>query len=303
MTRFNRILAIDTSLTPGKIALCEIDDLPMPTLDKKGLDKKAFAPSQSSSNLDFQTYWINGSCLRLVRNQLRMLPSTMRTTRSLIPEIQRVLADFGWSASMLDLITTVTGPGSFTGLRIGVTTAKTLGYATGASVCGINSMELMALTYLDQHATDIQRGTTISTLIDAHRDEVFYSQFAISNANAPPDSDQAYARTISDFLKLDSTCELHEQRPQTISRYTRAETRVKIESLGQVIPTGSIVCCNERRMADRIGNDREDLCVIEMSPILLALLGCQRPVLSNERIFELNPTYFRQSAAEEKLAD
>ena len=69
------------------------------------------------------------------------LTSDQRSAQSLAPALAELLKQLGWQAAEVDLIALTSGPGSFTGLRIGVTMAKTLAYAVGAEVLGVNTLE------------------------------------------------------------------------------------------------------------------------------------------------------------------
>jgi tRNA threonylcarbamoyladenosine biosynthesis protein TsaB len=62
----------------------------------------------------------------------------------LAPNIEWVLQDAGLSMEKLDAVAVSLGPGSFTGLRIGVTTAKSLAYASGKPIIGIPTLDIMA---------------------------------------------------------------------------------------------------------------------------------------------------------------
>jgi len=65
------------------------------------------------------------------------------------------------------------GPGSFTGIRIGMSVAKGLSHSLGKPVAGITSLDSFAVK---AHNCDVERNiTTICSVIDAKRDEVYYS--------------------------------------------------------------------------------------------------------------------------------
>jgi tRNA threonylcarbamoyladenosine biosynthesis protein TsaB len=64
------------------------------------------------------------------------LPEGARSARSLAPTIKQALAELAWQTADIDLIGVTTGPGSFTGLRVGVVMAKGLGFALGRPVVG-----------------------------------------------------------------------------------------------------------------------------------------------------------------------
>ena len=66
------------------------------------------------------------------------------SSQSLIPQIRMLLRSGSDSMDAIDLIVVALGPGSFTGLRIGVTVGKTIGYAAGCNIVGINLMEAAA---------------------------------------------------------------------------------------------------------------------------------------------------------------
>jgi tRNA threonylcarbamoyladenosine biosynthesis protein TsaB len=70
----------------------------------------------------------------------------------------------------LDAIAVSKGPGSYTGLRIGVSTAKGLCFALDKPLIGINTLEMMANGFLNEHPN---YGGLVCPMIDARRMEVF----------------------------------------------------------------------------------------------------------------------------------
>ncbi|MEW6266075.1 MAG: tRNA (adenosine(37)-N6)-threonylcarbamoyltransferase complex dimerization subunit type 1 TsaB [Thermodesulfobacteriota bacterium] len=66
-------------------------------------------------------------------------------SRTLIPVIIRLLAEMGWVAPELDLVAVDLGPGSFTGLRIGLAAAKGLAWAGGKPLIGVSSLDVLAM--------------------------------------------------------------------------------------------------------------------------------------------------------------
>src|SRR5215207_4396837 len=101
----------------------------------------------------------------LVQAELELDP-TRRSAQTLVPGIAALLNQAGWKPHEVELVAVTTGPGSFTGLRIGVTTAKTFAYATGCQVLGVHSM--LAIGW--RVPSDAEH---FSALIDAQRNEVF----------------------------------------------------------------------------------------------------------------------------------
>lgn len=62
----------------------------------------------------------------------------------LMPAIQSLLAQCGVSPKELELIVAAKGPGSYTGVRIGVTVAKTLAWSLNIPIAGVSSLEVLA---------------------------------------------------------------------------------------------------------------------------------------------------------------
>jgi len=112
-----------------------------------------------------------------VLSQLKLDPKH-RTARSLAPAMDRLLQQVGWSAADVRLVAVTIGPGSFTGLRVGVTTAKTFAYAAGADILGINTLEAIAIRVpVDDRrlavAVDAQRGQVAAAVLGRRGDGRF----------------------------------------------------------------------------------------------------------------------------------
>jgi tRNA threonylcarbamoyladenosine biosynthesis protein TsaB len=73
------------------------------------------------------------------------LDPRQRSAQSLAPAIAKLLQQVGWKPQDVDLVAVTVGPGSFTGLRVGVTTAKTFAYAVEAKILGIDTFETIAM--------------------------------------------------------------------------------------------------------------------------------------------------------------
>ena len=73
------------------------------------------------------------------------LPATgRRHARLLVPEVKEMLSHAGLRLRDLDAVAVSEGPGSFTGLRVGVVCAKTLAYALQKPLIGINTFQALA---------------------------------------------------------------------------------------------------------------------------------------------------------------
>ncbi len=83
-----------------------------------------------------------------------------------MPAIVDLFQKVEWKLTDIDEIIVTQGPGSYTGVRIGVTIAKTLAYANQCSLVGVSTLHLLA-------ANCEQEDVLIVPLIDAKRQEVF----------------------------------------------------------------------------------------------------------------------------------
>jgi tRNA threonylcarbamoyladenosine biosynthesis protein TsaB len=66
---------------------------------------------------------------------------------SLLPLADRLLAELGLAARELELVVCSVGPGSFTGIRIGLATAKGISFATGCPLVGVTTLDALALPW------------------------------------------------------------------------------------------------------------------------------------------------------------
>jgi tRNA threonylcarbamoyladenosine biosynthesis protein TsaB len=96
-----------------------------------------------------------------------------RHTSMLLREARALLRRARLGFGDVDRIAVGVGPGSFTGLRIGVATARALAQATGADVVGVST--LRALGALEEEPPPY--GTVVIPVIDARRGEVFVAGY------------------------------------------------------------------------------------------------------------------------------
>lgn len=89
----------------------------------------------------------------------------------LMPMVRYALAQTGLALKELDGVAVSIGPGSFTGLRLGVMTAKTLGFAAGLKLAAVPTLEALAA------ALPGAPGLTACASLDGRRDEVYAACF------------------------------------------------------------------------------------------------------------------------------
>jgi tRNA threonylcarbamoyladenosine biosynthesis protein TsaB len=107
----------------------------------------------------------NGEPLSAVR-----LAAGREHAERLVPAIAQVCEGAGVPLDRLAAIAVGIGPGRFTGLRVGVTTAKVMAQALAIPVVGIGSLDLIA--YPLHHAR-----REVVAIIDARRKEVFWARY------------------------------------------------------------------------------------------------------------------------------
>lgn len=91
-------------------------------------------------------------------------------SEQLLPAIDQLVMDAGWQPTDLDRVVVSAGPGSYTGLRIGVTTAKTLAYTLGIELAGVSSLGLLATNVTDTDAL-------IVPMMDARNDNMYAAAY------------------------------------------------------------------------------------------------------------------------------
>ncbi|MEM1041753.1 MAG: tRNA (adenosine(37)-N6)-threonylcarbamoyltransferase complex dimerization subunit type 1 TsaB [Bacteroidota bacterium] len=94
----------------------------------------------------------------------------------LVPLIQELLAEHGFAPSDLDAVAVSAGPGSYTGLRIGASTAKGLAWVTGADLVAVPSLEALAFGALGR----IAEGDLLVAAFRSRRGEVYAAAFGRS---------------------------------------------------------------------------------------------------------------------------
>ena len=80
-------------------------------------------------------------------------------------------------ARQLDAVSVSKGPGSYTGLRIGVSVAKGISYGAGIPLIGINTLTAMCHGYLTANPLAADSSTLLCPMIDARRMEVYNALF------------------------------------------------------------------------------------------------------------------------------
>jgi tRNA threonylcarbamoyladenosine biosynthesis protein TsaB len=104
-----------------------------------------------------------------------------------LPSIDRLCRTHGVQPAEIARVLVSAGPGSFTGLRIGITAARTLALATGACIVALPTLEVIA-----QNAVDLPAPPpTVCVILDAKRARVYAATFALESLSEPRTSVRA----------------------------------------------------------------------------------------------------------------
>jgi tRNA threonylcarbamoyladenosine biosynthesis protein TsaB len=98
-----------------------------------------------------------------------MLPGRTSSER-LVPAVRRLMEGLGWRLGELTAVVVVHGPGSFTGVRVGLSAAKGLSEAGGVGLIAVSRLALLAASI------DVERGP-VHAVLDAGRGEFYYGEY------------------------------------------------------------------------------------------------------------------------------
>jgi tRNA threonylcarbamoyladenosine biosynthesis protein TsaB len=109
-----------------------------------------------------------------------------RHTACLLPLIAELLHRSGTSFDQLERIAVGIGPGTFTGLRIGIATARALGQSLEIPLVGVSTLESLAVCV--EHAYQWREGRpdTVVSVLDARRKEVFAAAWSLTGGGRVP---------------------------------------------------------------------------------------------------------------------
>jgi tRNA threonylcarbamoyladenosine biosynthesis protein TsaB len=196
----------------------------------------------------------------------RVLDEARRHARDLVPSVQALLAEQNWKPRDLTAVFASRGPGSYTGLRVGIMAAKTLAYAVGCKLVGVETFAAIAL----QAPVE---ALTIDVWADAQQGKIYAQRFTRAGPGQPPQA--AEPLTIAPA----------EDRMRTLQDGTHI-TGPGLEQHGARLPAGAKTAPREL-----------------WTPTLPSLLALGRERLTRSECddpFALEPLYLRPSSAEEK---
>ena len=136
----------------------------------------------------------------------------------LLVMIREVLAEAGANFSNIDLLAVTNGPGGFTGLRVGLATARGISFAGDLSCIGISNLELVAngVTFTDRD------DSYILAAIDSKREDIYIQIFA----------------NVSKGSELQSLGNPEALLPKDLAKFLRSELPLKNSSIKKIIVVG-----------------------------------------------------------------
>ncbi len=147
--------------------------------------------------LALETATIPGSLALISGNQIRdgeVLLARERLAETLTCKIQALLARHSLAIQEVDIVGLSIGPGSFTGLRIGVTTAKLLAYAAGCRLVTVDTLLAIAGGLPPQRAT-------VVVCLDAQREGVYFRRFRWEGDSLPTPLGPTQVGSVADFVR------------------------------------------------------------------------------------------------------
>lgn len=188
--------------------------------------------------------------------------------------LDQLLASTALTPSGIDRLAVVTGPGSFTGLRIGLSFAKGLHAARNIPMVTINALQLLALPWLAP-------GARVCAMIDARRGEVYSA---------------LYERASSEALAADASAAYELVAP---GAHTPEKWLASLKSAPEVfVGTGAFAHRDTLRAAYP-GAMIVEGAAMYPSTLHLAQIGHAMQPLSDIEVRGLEPFYVRASGAEQ----
>lgn len=197
------------------------------------------------------------------------LDEASRHGRGLMPAVETCLAEAGLTLQDARAVAVDQGPGSYTGLRVGVMAAKTLAYALSIPLVGVSSLD--AIAWHERH-----RSPVLAVCTDARRDEVYFATYTCTAESATPCN-------IIRAISPDETLAALAQLPQGTPCVGSGHIRIEAERFTKEAP--GILCVTEP---------------IHPLPSAIGFLGAQLLRAQPEGLdpYAFQPTYPRREGVE-----
>ena len=131
--------------------------------------------------------------------------SGLTHSRTLLSMVEDLLANLDLTVDDVDAIAVAKGPGSFTGIRIGIAAAKGLAWGADKPAVGVSTLEAMAWHLADRE------GALVCPVMDARRKQVYNAVFRIQDGRPvriQPDRAIALEDLVGEVKAMDTACYL-----------------------------------------------------------------------------------------------
>ncbi len=228
------------------------------------------------------------------------LEPTRRSAQTLAPAIQSLLSQVGWRPPDVQLVGVSIGPGSFTGLRVGVTMAKVLAYAVGAEVLGVDTLEAVAAAAYGG-PEEGKRGQA-PYVRSTHR--AVPANGACPLFPSQPGAAVGTLAVVADALRGDVIAQSFAGRPGGIVEPLGPQELIPAETwLARLAPGVRVAGPALMKLADRLppGAGAMDRQYWFPQAVWVGRLTARHYALGRrDNVWRLAPRYFRRAAAEEK---
>lgn len=124
-----------------------------------------------------------------------VMNSALTHSETVMPAVDAILSREGIGCGEIDRFAAVAGPGSFTGVRIGVCAVKALAHASGKPCVRVNALEALAVGAWGA-------GDVVCPILDARRDQVYCAAFEYTGGRMPDRILPDAAIPLSELLSL-----------------------------------------------------------------------------------------------------
>ncbi len=220
--------------------------------------------------------------------------------RDIAQHVRGALQSEGLTVRALGGIAVSVGPGSYTGVRVGVTAAKTLGFALEVPVVGVESLRVLAanLALADRFPTSGAAGSEralVATILDGRQRFLYGSLYEVAVGSALPDAiREVLPQTVDAASELCRTLsqKVEEQRPGLSALVIGDGAAAFLEIAGSLGIGGPFEAGPER-----LGTPRA------LAIGLLAAPELAGAIWDREAVHRLEPLYLRVTEAERRLME
>ena len=202
-----------------------------------------------------------------------ILNNKLTHSQTLMPMIDDVFKKSEFTPNDIDLFAVAEGPGSFTGLRIGVTTIKGLAHACKKPVCGVNTLE--ALAYNLPFCPYI-----IAPIMDARREQVYNAFYRWENGSL---TEIAAPRAISLDDCLNELLDIGEKVVFLGDGVPVFRDKIKAVLKEQATFAPQFACSQRAACVAEAAKNKDTKYYVELSPVYLRKSQAEREAEEREK--------------------